>query len=454
VTVAPGASLQAAVNAASGGTTFCLSGVYRLSQAVMPRSGDSFVGSSGTVVSGAVVLGSFAQSGGAFVASGLSGFNPNHPGYCRQGVSMCVYANDVYFDNRPLQRVGSLSELGGGKVYVDEGGGRVFLADNPSGHTVELGLARQAFTGGADSVTIQGLTVEKFANEGQLPAVASRYNWSIVNDEIRLNHGVGVGEAALLSGSFIHDNGEMGVAMSAIIAPAGSPFQVVDNEISANNYAGYNPNWESGCCKFSNVNGLHVSGNYIHDNLGKGLWSDGDNFNVVYENNRIFNNQYNGINHEISFNAIIRNNDIEGNGFGVLATTPLEGSGIELSNSCCTEIYGNTVKGNRDGIGLVQADRPAGPYGAYITHDVSIHDNTIGLSGNAYNGMIEWISDGSYYTSRNNSFSHNTYLLGCVGTSTPFIWQDPSNLSIGGFLTAAQWRTENMDTTSTFSNSC
>jgi len=159
---------------------------------------------------------------------------------------MCVYANDVYFDNRPLQRVGSLSELGGGKVYVDEGGGRVYLADNPSGHTVELGLARQAFTGGADSVTIQGLTVEKFANEGQLPAVASRYNWSIVNDEIRLNHGVGVGEAALLSGSFIHDNGEMGVAMSAIIAPAGSPFQVVDNEISANNYAGYNPNWESG----------------------------------------------------------------------------------------------------------------------------------------------------------------------------------------------------------------
>src|SRR3954447_14263310 len=391
VAVAPGGSLQGAVNAAGGGTTFCLgSGVYRLSQAVVPKSGDGFVGTAGTVVSGAVALGSFSQSGGSYVASGLSGFNPNHTGACRAGVTMCVYANDVYFDDRPLQRVASLAALLSGKVFVDEGAGRVYLADNPSGHTVELGLARQAFSGGADNVTVQGLTVEKFANEGQVAAVGSRYNWSVVNDEIRFNHGIGVGEAALISGSFIHDNGEMGIAMSFVRPPAGSPFQVLNNEISGNNYAGYDPNWEGGCCKFGVVNGLVVSGNYIHDNLGKGLWSDGDNFNVVLDNNRIINNQYNGINYELSFNAIIRNNDIEGNGFGVAASTPLEGSGIELSNSCCTEIYGNTVKGNRDGIGLVQSNRPPGPNGAYITHDNNIHDNTITLSGTAYNGMIEW----------------------------------------------------------------
>jgi hypothetical protein len=455
VAVAAGGSLQGAVNAAGGGTTFCLgSGVYRLSQAVVPKSGDVFVGTAGTVVSGAVALGSFSQSGGSYVASGLSGFNPNHTGACRAGVTMCVYANDVYFDNRPLQRVASLAALLSGKVFVDEGAGRVYLADNPSGHTVELGLARQAFSGGADNVTVQGLTVEKFANEGQVAAVGSRYNWSVVNDEIRFNHGIGVGEAALISGSFIHDNGEMGIAMSFVTAPAGSPFQVLNNEISGNNYAGYDPNWEGGCCKFGVVNGLVVSGNYIHDNLGKGLWSDGDNFNVVLDNNRIINNQYNGINYELSFNAIIRNNDIEGNGFGVAASTPLEGSGIELSNSCCTEIYGNTVKGNRDGIGLVQSNRPPGPNGAYITHDNNIHDNTITLSGTAYNGMIEWISDGSYYTSKNNRFTHNTYNLGCVGTATPFIWADPTNPAIGGFLTAAQWRSQNQDTTGTYNNSC
>src|SRR3954452_10252689 len=313
VRVAPTASLVAAVGAAPEGTTFCLEpGAYRLSQPVVPKTRDSFVGTRHTVISGAVALTSFARSGNAYVASGLSGFNPNHPGYCRQGVSSCQYANDVYFDNRPLRRVPSIAALGPGKVYVDESAGRAYLADDPAGHTVELGVTRQAFTGGADSVTIEGLVVEKFANEGQVRALDSRRTWSIVNDEIRLNHGIGVSDAALISGSFIHENGEMGIGMAYITAPAGNPFRIIRNEISANNYAGYDPNWEGGCCKFARVNGLVVSGNYIHDNLGKGLWTDGDNFNIVYENNRIINNQYNGINHELSYNTIIRNNDIEG----------------------------------------------------------------------------------------------------------------------------------------------
>ena len=58
--------------------------------------------------------------------------------------------------------------------------------------------------------------------------------------------------------------------------------------VKYNNYAGYDPNWEGGCCKFARVNGLTASGNYIHDNKGKGLWTDGDNFNIIFENNRIF----------------------------------------------------------------------------------------------------------------------------------------------------------------------
>ena len=407
------------------------------------------------MVSGAVVVSGFTQSGGVWVAGGLSGFNPARTGFCRQGVSTCQIPNDVYVDNQPLRQVASVSGLsaGCGCTYVDAGAGRVYLADDPSGHQVELGLARQAFAGRADNVTIQGLVVEKFADEAQVAAVGSRLTWAIVSDEVRLNHGIGVAEAAVIRDSFIHDNGEMGIGMSSITAPPGSPFLVENNEISGNNYAGYDPNWEGGCCKFGAVNGLVVSGNYIHDNLGKGLWSDGDNFNVTMENNRIIDNQYNGINYELSYNAIIRGNDIEGNGFGALATTPLEGSGIELSNSCCSEISGNTVKNNRDGIGLVQSDRPPGPNGPYITQNNNVHDNTITLTGTGYNGMIEWVSDGSYYTSKNNAFVHNTYNLGCALTA-PFIWADPNNPSIGGFLTPAQWRAEGQDTTGTFTSSC
>src|SRR2546422_413929 len=81
VRVQPSGSLRAAVDAAPEGTTFCLqAGVYRLSQSVVPKSGDRIVGTKGTVVSGAVLLRSFTRSGNAYVASGLSGFNPNQTG--------------------------------------------------------------------------------------------------------------------------------------------------------------------------------------------------------------------------------------------------------------------------------------------------------------------------------------------------------------------------------------
>ena len=453
IVVRPGQSLQAVADAAGVGATLCLrAGVYRLSSAVVPRSGQSFVGDAGAVVSGAVVLSGFSQSGSVWVVSGLSGFNSARPGFCRQGVEACQYANDVFFDDRPLRRVLSLSALSSGRVYVDEGAGRVYVADNPSGHRVELALARQAFTGGADGVRIEGLVIEKFANEGQLAAVDSRYNWSVVRDEVRLNHGTGVGNAAVLRDSFIHDNGEMGFAMGWVTATPGNPFLVENNEISANNYAGYDPNWEAGCCKFGRIDGVVVRGNYIHDNLGKGLWTDGDNFNVVYENNRIINNQYNGINHELSFNAIIRNNVIEGNGFGVLATTPLEGAGIILSNSCCTEISGNTVRNNRDGIGLVQSNRPSGPFGPYITHDNQIHGNLIAMRRGGATGVVTYAAKPSPPASAPAAtFSRNRYVLRCH--AKPFVWAFPSR-DHSVFLGPAGWKAAGNDVAGRFTAAC
>src|SRR4051812_25228452 len=57
VRVQPSGSLAGAVETAPDGTTFCLQpGVYRLAQPIVPKTGDSFVGSTGSVISGALVL--------------------------------------------------------------------------------------------------------------------------------------------------------------------------------------------------------------------------------------------------------------------------------------------------------------------------------------------------------------------------------------------------------------
>ena len=74
-----------------------------------------------------------------------------------QHTLVCRRPDDVYFDNRPLRRVMSLADLGPGEFYFDYPNDTVFIADNPSGHTVEAAITRKAlngvgYGGGASSV--------------------------------------------------------------------------------------------------------------------------------------------------------------------------------------------------------------------------------------------------------------------------------------------------------------
>jgi hypothetical protein len=60
-----------------------------------------------------------------------------------------------------------------------------------------------------------------------------------------------------------------------------------------------------------------------------------------------------------------------------------------------------------------------------------------------HSGLIEYVDDTSYYTSRNNRFRHNTYRLGCrKGPS--FIWMRPSSAGYGE-LTFSGWQAAGQD---------
>ena len=54
-------------------------------------------------------------------------------------------------------------------------------------------------------------------------------------------------------------------------------------------------------------------GNWVHDNIGNGIWSDGNVHDVTYENNLVQDNTGIGIFHEISWDATIRNNVVRNN---------------------------------------------------------------------------------------------------------------------------------------------
>ena len=57
--------------------------------------------------------------------------------------------------------------------------------------------------------------------------------------------------------------------------------------------------------------------NHVHHNEGPGLWTDIDNIHTLYEGNLVEHNANVGIFHEISYDAVIRNNIVRDNGLEV-----------------------------------------------------------------------------------------------------------------------------------------
>ena len=127
----------------------------------------------------------------------------------------------------------------------------------------------------------------------------------------------------------------------------------------------------------------------MHHNKGPGLWTDHDNVQTLYEGNKVFLNEQDGIKHEISYDAIIRDNIVVANGKS--KDDWLWGSQILIQNSSDVQVYGNLVEvaaefGN--GIGIVHQDRGKGAYGPWDAVRNDVHDNTIvHLGSHGQNGI-------------------------------------------------------------------
>jgi hypothetical protein len=417
VEINPGDDAAAAVNSHGTGTTFFFhNGIHRM-QSIQVKDGDTFVGDTGAVLSGARLLTSFGRQGSYYVVSGQTQHGDSVPGStnCLASSPRCSYPEDLFFDNVPLAHVSQLSNVGPGKWFFDYSAQKIYFADDPTGHTVETSVTPFAFYGQADNVTIQNLTIEKYATPAQNGAILCAviqnrapqgHNWVVKDNTIRLNHGAAVfaSDRMQILRNKIYKNGQMGLLGD------GDSVLVQDNEISYNNYAGYEPGWEAGGTKFVGTTNIVLRGNYSHDNLGTGLWLDYNNSSFLIENNHTKNNMLYGIQQEIGQGGIIRNNVVENEGSNPTApsTAMWYSGGINVSASSGVEVYGNTVTNCINGIGAIQADRGA----AFYVKNLNVHDNTIVQNGGTASGIVKMGStDDSIFNSWNNHFQHNTYTL-------------------------------------------
>jgi parallel beta-helix repeat protein len=424
--VSPEADLEAAVKAQPEGTTFYISaGLHRI-QEVAPKDRQSFIGEPGAVLSGAKLVTDFSRSGTYWVTkAGLEDTGLVH-GECRAEDPGCAYPEDLFVDDSMLRQVLSLRELGPGKWFLDYDRDLIYLADDPRGRKVELSVATHAFWGDAHNITIRGLVIEKFASPAQHGAIHAKdgaigdlgRDWLVQDNEIRLNHGAGLllGARMQVLDNYIHHNGQIGIT-----GGESEGILIEGNEISYNNVAGFDAGWEAGGTKFKQTRGLVVRSNHVHHNQGPGLWTDIDNIHTLYESNLVENNENVGILHEISYDAVIRDNTVIGNGFAF--DIWLWGAGILIAASRNVEVHDNVVTNNADGIAAVQQDRGEGRYGNYEVKNLDVHDNAITMSMGE-TGLAQDIDDDSYFKGRNNRFSGNTYKLG--SQDTYYAWLNES----------------------------
>jgi len=473
VTFHPGDDVNSIVNSTVCGSTFVFAPgtynnitIYPTDETTNPIDGDTFKGSNSrtstkaAILYGGTVVSNFTQSGSYWVGNVTTTSYPaSGPNYkCDSKHPGCLLPEDLFFDGTVYQRMTTKSAVAAGKWYLDTTTGDVYLSVNPTGHKIEISTTHFAIYGAnVANVTISNLIVDKYAVPGGFGAISGvdptgasvvpTFNWKITNVEVRNCHAAGVelGNHMAITTSFLHNNGEYGVGGT------GNTITFNHNEVSYNNQAGFLPEVGAGT-KFSDVVGLTVEYNNVHDNLGAGLTDDVGSSSITYAFNTLQNNLVAGILHEIGGSANIHDNTSTNDGVDPFGTGIWYGAGIEIANSENVKVYNNTVTNSQNGImeqAVVRTDcaSPCPLKNVTVFNNTIVQNHTL-KSGTIAAGILMGAKDSQglgLYTGSGNSFGYdpvtktsapNTYTL-TPSSDQFFVWLTGSTPN--SELTYSQW---------------
>lgn len=424
VTLHPTDNVPKTVSSKPAGTTFIFTpGTYRLSQPIISKDNDRFIGQTAcappttscpAIITGGVVIGPAATFDGANyeVAKQTQQGARGVPANCDPGWRACLYPEDLFFDGKPYRHLDSptLPTIETGQWWFDYANHIIYFHDNPSGHTVETSVPNNAFGGPANNVTIQYLTIEEVANMYPFGAIgvsqgANALNqgahWTVENCEVTLNHGFGVRVAygIRILNNYIHDNGQLGIDGGIpSIQSVNADILIQGNVINHNDYAHFNPGFGSGGFKVGSTSGIVLRGNTVQYNEGSGIHFDVYSQNELVDGNIITDNSdADGLVQEIGYgSSTFRNNLVLRNGARLNSSNP--SSQIAVRASAGVEAYCNVMEiPSGAGIGgwMVGASKRGNssypPYQYLATTGNSFHHNTViwDPGANGYVGFFQ-----------------------------------------------------------------
>lgn len=359
------------------------------------------------------------------------------------GNGLHAQPEELFVNGRRWEPVASAAELEGGRWLFDRSANRIWLARDPASlGLIETSVSSAAISNEhADDVTVIGVTVEKYANRSSFGAIdgLNALGWQIRDCTARDNHGAGVsvGPGGLVEGCDVHHNGQLGLKVVGISrrgADEGRAAAVAvrHNRVHHNRTLDFDHAWEAGGLKIAECRqGVLFADNWVHDNVGPGVWFDVYNHQATVRDNLVEDNSIRGIFYELSYGPTrIVGNVVRGNG-DPTEDTPWQ-AGIFVSSSRDVAVIGNTVYDNGGG-GIVA--RTAGDRDPLLRNLV-VRGNHVAFTAGFVGVVADRHAPDETFTSFGNEFERNTYW---TSTSGRFAWGGSERLSW------AQWRAAGND---------
>lgn len=116
--IAPGQSVEAAVERADEEAAFCIkSGIHR-EQVIRPKAGQHFYGENGAILNGSRLLVGFARQGRYWIAAWPGPYEARL-GQCLEQEPACNIPEEVFLDGRALSAASTSDELLSGQFFLN-----------------------------------------------------------------------------------------------------------------------------------------------------------------------------------------------------------------------------------------------------------------------------------------------------------------------------------------------
>jgi len=310
--------------------------------------------------------------------------------------------------------------------------------------TVFTSTTKAASFYGTSGVKLKNVVIDGYVPAYQRAAVDTADHWTIDHCEVRNTAAVGiqVDSFSTISTSYVHDNAQLGI--KAVDSSGGANCQhvtVTNTRDSHNNPLNkFDYGVEGGGSKFWNVNYLTITHCEFDNNVGDGIWCDGDlgggNRNVEISYNWTHDNNRYGIYQEIGGSAWIHDNLTENNGV-CGPYHEADGAGIQVNNSESLIIENNTIRNNYNALSMASYPRSDT---THMLQNITVRNNDV----SATQGVWGVYTDGNLafhnpYIS-NITFDQNAYHF---GPNAHFDWA-------GSWNSWTQWRALGFDLNGSF----